>query len=114
MICPVHVPCLKRFQTKEVAADGTGTEEGGVSSGALSQGEAAETLGVSERIFRRWRDEGAEGVYDRRLGFSARASADEVADRSAPILSVLARQASPPRSSPSFQKREFAETPPSR
>ena len=40
--------------------------------GALSQGEAAEILGVSERPFRRWRDryeaEGAEGLYDRRLG----------------------------------------------
>jgi transposase len=38
----------------------------------LSQAEAAEILGVSERSFRRWRDrfeaEGAEGLYDRRLG----------------------------------------------
>ena len=38
----------------------------------LSQGEAASVLGVSERTFRRWRDrfeaEGAEGLYDRRLG----------------------------------------------
>lgn len=38
----------------------------------LSQKEAAEILGVSERTFRRWRDrfeaEGAEGLYDRRLG----------------------------------------------
>ena len=38
----------------------------------LSQAEAAEVLGVSERTFRRWRDryeaEGAEGLYDRRLG----------------------------------------------
>ena len=34
----------------------------------LSQAEAAEVLGVSERTFRRWRDryeaEGAEGLYD--------------------------------------------------
>jgi transposase len=38
----------------------------------LSQQEAASILGVSERTFRRWRDryeaEGAEGLYDRRLG----------------------------------------------
>jgi len=38
----------------------------------LSQEEAASILGVSERTFRRWRDrfeaEGAEGLYDRRLG----------------------------------------------
>ncbi len=47
----------------------------------LSQGEAAE--GVSERTFRRWRyeAEGAEGLYDRRLGrvSARRAGADEVA-----------------------------------
>ena len=39
--------------------------------GGLSQAEAAEVLGVSERTFRRWRDryeaEGADGLYDRRL-----------------------------------------------
>ena len=38
----------------------------------LSQAEAAEVLGVSERTFRRWREryeaEGADGLYDRRLG----------------------------------------------
>ena len=38
----------------------------------LSQLEAASILGVSERSFRRWRDrfeaDGAEGLYDRRLG----------------------------------------------
>ena len=38
----------------------------------LSQFEAASVLGVLERTFRRWRDrfeaEGAEGLYDRRLG----------------------------------------------
>ena len=38
----------------------------------LSQFEAASILGVSERTFRRWRDrfeaDGAEGLYDRRLG----------------------------------------------
>ncbi len=37
--------------------------------GELSQMEAAEVLGVSERTFRRWRDryevDGAEGLYDR-------------------------------------------------
>ena len=40
--------------------------------GGLSQAEAAEVLGVSERTFRRWRAryeaEGADGLYDRRLG----------------------------------------------
>jgi transposase len=51
----------------------------------LSQEEAAEILGMSERTFRRWRDrleaEGADGLYDRRLGrVSARcAPVDEVA-----------------------------------
>ena len=39
---------------------------------SLTQGEAAGILGVSERTFRRWRDreeeEGAQGLYDRRLG----------------------------------------------
>ena len=48
----------------------------------LSQAEAAEVLGVSERTFRRWREryeaEGAEGLYDRRLGRLC-APADEVA-----------------------------------
>ncbi len=52
--------------------------------GELSQLEAAEVLGVSERTFRRWRDryeaEGAEGLYDRRLGRASarRAGVDEV------------------------------------
>ena len=51
----------------------------------LSQAEAAEVLGMSERTFRRWRDryegEGVEGLYDRRLGriSARRAPADEVA-----------------------------------
>lgn len=40
--------------------------------GALSQQEAAEILGMSERSFRRWRDrlrdEGSSGLADRRLG----------------------------------------------
>ena len=46
---------------------------------------AAEVLGVSERTFRRWRDryeaEGADGLYDRRLGrlSARRAPVDEVA-----------------------------------
>ena len=53
--------------------------------GGLSQAEAAEVLGVSERPFRRWRDryeaEGADGLYDRRLGrvSARRAPVDEVA-----------------------------------
>jgi transposase len=52
--------------------------------GELSQLEAAEILGVSERTFRRWRGryeaEGAEGLYDRRLGRASarRAGVDEV------------------------------------
>ena len=40
--------------------------------GELSQTEAAEILGLSERTFRRWRGryeaDGADGLYDRRLG----------------------------------------------
>jgi hypothetical protein len=40
--------------------------------GELSQGEAAELLGMSERTFRRhrdrFRDEGAAGLLDRRIG----------------------------------------------
>ena len=40
--------------------------------GDLSQAEASEILGMSERTFRRWREryeaEGAAGLYDRRLG----------------------------------------------
>ena len=53
--------------------------------GVLSQAEAAEVLGMSERTFRRWRDrfeaDGAEGLYDRRLGrvSARRAPVDEVA-----------------------------------
>ena len=53
--------------------------------GELSQAEAAEVLGFSERTFRRWRDrfeaEGAEGLYDQRLGRASarRAPVDEVA-----------------------------------
>jgi transposase len=52
--------------------------------GVLSQAEAAEVLGMSERNFRRWRTrweaEGAEGLYDRRLGrvSARRAAVDEV------------------------------------
>ena len=53
--------------------------------GELSQAEAADVLGMSERTFRRWRDrfeaDGAEGLYDRRLGrvSARRAPVDEVA-----------------------------------
>src|SRR5205814_9153568 len=52
--------------------------------GELSQGEAAEMLGVSERTFRRWRDrlrdEGPAGLRDRRIGkpSSRRAAAEEI------------------------------------
>jgi transposase len=55
-------------------------------SGVLSVAEAAEILGMSERTFRRWRDrfeaEGADGLYDRRLGrvSARRAAVDEVAE----------------------------------
>ena len=50
--------------------------------GDLSQVEASEILGVSERTFRRWRDRyEAEGLYDRRLGrvSARRAAVDTVA-----------------------------------
>jgi transposase len=59
----------------------------GCSSGMrceLSQGEAAEMLGVSERTFRRWRDrlrdEGPAGSRDRRIGkpSSRRAAVEEI------------------------------------
>lgn len=52
--------------------------------GELSQIEAAEMLGVSERTFRRWRDrlrdEGPAGLADRRIGKPSgrRAAADEI------------------------------------
>lgn len=52
--------------------------------GELSQLEASELLGVSERTFRRWRDrlrdEGPEGLVDRRIGRPSgrRAAADEI------------------------------------
>ena len=52
--------------------------------GELSQEEAAEMLGVSERTFRRWRDrlrdEGPEGLRDRRIGkpSSRRAAVEEI------------------------------------
>ena len=53
--------------------------------GVLGQVEAAETLGVSERTFPRWRDryeaEGAEDLYDRRL--------DRVSARLAPVDEVM-------------------------
>jgi transposase len=53
--------------------------------GELSQGEAAEMLGMGERTFRRWRDrlrdEGPSGLADRRLGKPSvrRAKAAEIA-----------------------------------
>lgn len=56
----------------------------GTRRGVLSVAEAAEVLGMSERTFRRWRDrfeaEGADGLYDRRLGrvSARRAAVDEV------------------------------------
>jgi len=51
----------------------------------LSQSEAASVLGVSERTFRRWRDrfeaEGAEGLYDRRIG--------KVSEQQVPVDTVM-------------------------
>ena len=53
--------------------------------GGLSRAAAAEILGNSERTYRRWRDryeaQGAEGLFDRRLGriSARRAPVDEVA-----------------------------------
>jgi len=51
----------------------------------LSQAEAASLLGMSERTFRRWRDrfeaEGADGLYDRRLG--------RVSGRRVPVDTVM-------------------------
>ena len=93
MICLV----LEGFQAMEGldASDGAGTgaeilmkfEEvyGRTRHGVLGQAEVAEILGVSERTFRRWREryeaDGAEGLYDRRLGrvLARRAPVDEVA-----------------------------------
>ena len=54
-------------------------------AGGLSQLEAAELLGMSERTFRRWsrrhEDEGEDGLLDRRLGRrSGRAVPDEDAE----------------------------------
>src|SRR5258707_3438623 len=52
--------------------------------GELSQGEAAEILGIGERTFRRWRDrlrdEGPLGLSDRRLSkpSSRRAAVEEI------------------------------------
>jgi transposase len=53
-------------------------------AGELSQIEAAELLGISERSLRRWRErlreEGVEGLKDRRIGKPSgrRAPADEI------------------------------------
>lgn len=62
-------------------------------AGTLSQEEAAEILGVSERTFRRWwgrfEIEGADGLYDRRLGkVSARTSLPSQAEQLAAILTM--------------------------
>ena len=57
----------------------------GCEAGRLSQLEAAEVLGMSERTLRRWtrrfEEEGEEGLCDRRLGRrSGRAAPDDEAD----------------------------------
>ena len=55
-----------------------------MSGASCRKAEAAEMLGVSERTFRRWRDrlrdEGPEGLRDRRIGkpSSRRAAAEEI------------------------------------
>ena len=53
---------------------------------SLSRAEAADILGVSERTFRRWRGrfeaDGAEGLYDRRLG--------KVSSNRVPVDTVMA------------------------
>lgn len=58
---------------------------GRVSRRELSQTEAASILGTSERTFRRWVDrieaEGADGLYDRRLG--------KISRRRAPVDTVM-------------------------
>jgi transposase len=58
---------------------------GRVSRRELSQTEAASILGTSERTFRRWVDrieaEGADGLYDRRLG--------KISGRRAPVDTVM-------------------------
>ena len=64
--------------------------------GALSWLEAAEALGVSGRTFRRWRDrceeEGAEGLYDHRLGrVSSRRAAVDEATRVLPLFDTRSR-----------------------
>jgi len=61
-------------------------------AGGLSQLEAAELLGMSERTFRRWsrrfEDEGEDGLMDRRLG---RRSGRAVADGEAEAVERLSR-----------------------
>lgn len=61
-------------------------------SGAFGQVEAAELLGISERTFRRWceryREEGADGLCDRRLG---KASPNRVAEADAEAVERLYR-----------------------
>ena len=65
--------------------------------GDLSQAEASEILGMSERTFRRWREryeaEGAAGLYDRRLGrvSARRAPVDEVMRRNTELADTAAR-----------------------
>jgi transposase len=65
-------------------------------SAELSQGEAAELLGVSERTFRRWRDrydeDGEAGLLDRRLG---KASGKRVPSDRAEEVEALYRERYP-------------------
>ena len=76
---------LMKFEEVYPLGPATTNSVGRSCCGVLGQAEAAEILGVSERTFRRWRDrfeaDGAEGLYDRRLGrvSARRAPIDEVA-----------------------------------
>ena len=67
--------------------------------GELSQVEASEILGVSERTFRRWRDryqaEGAEGLYDRRLGRARRGAPGSIEVLDVPLFDTRHPSTSP-------------------
>ena len=66
---------------------------GRFSGGELSQAEAGELLGVRERTFRRWcaryREEGEDGLRDRRIGVAA---ANRVGDAEAACVEALYRE----------------------
>ena len=77
MICPVEWPLLEGLVRRTEQLQGLRMLKlrdvlGNWEAGELSQLEAAEVLGMSERSFRRWsrrfEEEGEEGLVDRRLG----------------------------------------------